>query len=282
MNIKKVNFQVPGYISQLIQEDQKRFHLNNNQLCNRIFKMLKLSKQSIPTTLEAQGKIQFNLHQSNQEDFEALIGHEIGSEISKSEYFRNIFALYGAMSTEAREQLLFCEIYQKLKKMIQKKIAIKLKYRNDKKYHKLEPYFLAIDPSTRFNYLCGWGDQHQHCINYRLSFIEKIFPLEREVIHTTHGIDIVALQKHFDPYLSYGKKVTVRLTEHGVYLLGKYLHNRPKLLKQEGDRYTFEASELKGQLFFAGFWEDAEIIEPRSLRVWFKERSKRLVTLYED
>ena len=137
-----------------------------------------------------------------------------------------------------------------------------------------------------------------HCENFDLS----------------HQADLY--REHFDPFLCYGQNVKVRFTEKGAERYNKLTTNRPKVLSviefSEHDAnvayaanaanavnargkipakmdcaevngagdYTFECSEKLAKIYFPQFLDEAEILEPRELRLWFKEEFERAAKVY--
>lgn len=137
-----------------------------------------------------------------------------------------------------------------------------------------------------------------HCENFELS----------------HQADLY--REHFDPFLCYGQNIKVRLTEKGAERYNKLTTNRPKVLSviesSEHDAnvayaanaanavnargkipakmdcaevsgagdYTFECSEKLAKIYFPQFLAEAEILEPRELRLWFKEEFERAAKVY--
>ena len=104
-----------------------------------------------------------------------------------------------------------------------------------------------------------------HCENFELS----------------HQVDLY--REHFDPFLCYGQNIKVRLTEKGAARYNKLTTNRPKIdgveVSGAGD-YTFECSETLAKIYFPQFLAEAEILEPRELRLWFKEEFERAAKVY--
>lgn len=78
--------------------------------------------------------------------------------------------------------------------------------------------------------------------------------------------------EHFDPYLCYGEQVKVRFTPEGKKKLNRIVTNRPEVVEKNNDVYTFTCSELLAQRYFGQFFNEAEILEPTSLRLWFYEK----------
>jgi hypothetical protein len=45
--------------------------------------------------------------------------------------------------------------------------------------------------------------------------------------------------------------------------------------------YTFECSEKLAKVYFPQFLSDADILEPRDLRLWFKEQFEKAAGVYK-
>lgn len=69
--------------------------------------------------------------------------------------------------------------------------------------------------------------------------ISKIYEPAKE-IHIKDKDYIEVDQEKFWSILSYGNFIKVRMTEEGKALYERVNQNRPKLVKEEGDIYTFE------------------------------------------
>jgi len=78
--------------------------------------------------------------------------------------------------------------------------------------------------------------------------------------------------KNFDPFLSKGQIIKVRLSENGKKLLQTIKINRPKLIDSKEDIFEFEASEEQIKRYFTYFLDDATVIEPLELKEWFIEK----------
>ena len=89
----------------------------------------------------------------------------------------------------------------------------------------------------------------------------------------------------------------MRFTEKGAERYNKLVTNRPKVIAMDnacgktptkmdcaevrgaGD-YTFECSEKLAKIYFPQFLAEAEILEPRELRLWFKEEFEKAGKVY--
>ena len=78
--------------------------------------------------------------------------------------------------------------------------------------------------------------------------------------------------KNFDPFLSKGQVIKIRLSERGKKLFKAIKINRPKLINSKDDIFEFEASEEQIKRYFTYFLDDATIIEPIELKKWFIEK----------
>lgn len=136
-----------------------------------------------------------------------------------------------------------------------------------------------------------------HCENFELSHQAEVF------------------REHFDPFLCYGQQVKVRLTEDGAKRYNKLTTNRPKVIARVDESgsaqadatetscnnkmpagnnarpdcaevnsagtYTFECSEKLAKVYFPQFLNDADILAPRELRLWFKEQFEKAAGVYK-
>ena len=94
----------------------------------------------------------------------------------------------------------------------------------------------------------------------------------------------------------------MKLTEEGAKRYNKLTTNRPKVIavKSDGNKipaeknarlecaevngagvYTFECSEKLAKVYFPQFLSDADILEPRDLRLWFKEEFEKAAGVYK-
>ena len=78
--------------------------------------------------------------------------------------------------------------------------------------------------------------------------------------------------KNFDPFLSKGQIIKIRLSENGKKLFKAIKINRPKLIDSKEDIFEFEASEEQIKRYFTYFLDDATVIEPIELKEWFIEK----------
>ena len=275
---KKIRVLVPYFILEILEHDVENFNIKKNRLANIIFSYFKddyryfLGDDDIKNNI-----IQFNFNKNNDEIYEALMSSLFNEKIdTEAKLFRSLFYTYISNPSSVREKIIFEKMYDTIITAVKNRVQIKIKYNGS--FRVVEPLFISDTKERISNYLCCYSYKHNKIINYKLSKIEKIVPLKLEQIKYKE-IDILALKKNFDPYLSYKQEVKIKLTDKGIELF-KNSAFKPKILSKDKNIYTIEASEYRAMEFLASFWEDVEILEPLNLRNWMKERVKKLVNIY--
>ena len=191
---------------------------------------------------------------------------------------RDIFFTYINNLRFKREEIIFNNTFKQIREAIKNNIKIGIKYHSTARI--VNPYFIEVSSKENRAYLFCYCEKNQDFRNYRISDIENIWNLQKE-IYIKDKEYIEAIKKNFDPFLSYGNFIKVRMTEEGKALYERVTQNRPKLTKEEGDIYTFECSEKLAKVYFAQFYDDIEVIEPESLRESFKENFGRTYEIYK-
>ncbi len=274
---KKIRFTVPYNISKVILEDIEDFLITNNRLLNIIFDYYKDKRLELNKISSENGKsLQFNLWKKNEDIYyEKLKENNVSIE---AEYFRSILYYYINQPKYLRERLLKDDIVKKIETSIQEEIKIKIFYNNE--YRVVEPYFIIESGGESRNYLFCYCQKNKAFRNYRLQKINdvSIFYEKQEKKDSKY---IKNIKKNFDPYLSYGKTVKVKLSEKGIDLLDINKIDKPKLISINKSIYTFECSEIKAKLYFSKFYENIEILEPTELRYWFIKKIKSNLKVYE-
>ena len=181
-------------------------------------------------------------------------------------------------SAYERELIIFKEYIEQIKIAMvnDKRIEIKFKNRDDI----LDPYFIASLEKENRNYLVSYSYYKEKIVNYRIKNISDVVitNLNREPFDEKYIKD---LKENFNPFLSFGNEVKVRFTPEGEKYYKQVISNRPKLKEIEGDVYIFEANDYQAMLYFAGFMEMAEILEPLSLREKMKDRIEKMKEVYK-
>lgn len=276
---ERIKTKVPFLIKEVIKKDAKNFSLNNNLLCNTIFSYY-LSKR-VAINLESNEldyDVIFNLSSKNFSDFQMIFKEKVEEFSTKSNFMRCILSTYCNHPEYIREQIIFNNIYKDLDTAIKLNCKVKIELK-DKGLRDIDPYFLVDSANGTRNYLVAYCHKANSIRSFRLKNIKGIVISELKQLKKD-GNYISKLRENFDPYLSYGNRIKVRLTDLGKNMLETNYIDRPVEKEVNGDVYTFEASELKAKIYFSSFFEEAEVLEPKSLRNWFIKKYERAYSNY--
>ncbi len=276
----KVRVILPEIMFGVINSDAEFFASNKNRMCNQIFayysNLAEISTQEI--SLKPSRTLQFTLNQENIDRFAAVCDTlQIGN---KAEYFRQVLYLYCNQPRYLRERILFSKSVQVIEESIKARRKLRIRYKDE--YRIVEPYFIIKSDGETRNYLFCYCEKRQEYCNYRLMNFHAVATMRQRMLEHYDSVYIEQIRQNFDAFLSSGKQVKVRLSDEGGKFLKRNITHRPKLLEQAGDVYTFECSQLKAQLYFPQFMHHAEILEPASLRMWFKNNFAKVAELYQD
>ncbi|MDN5304925.1 MAG: hypothetical protein PWP46_1811 [Fusobacteriaceae bacterium] len=279
--MKKIRVTIPEDIYRLIKNDIEDFGINNNKLCNIILDKYKFKREN-EDLLKSQGKplrkiIQFDLNLKNKEIYyDILKANKVEVE---AEFFRELFKYYCSNFKYQRELFVFSDLVKKIVLAIENKNKIKIKYKKEIKI--IEPYFIKRDEQGEENYLFCYCCTSKEYKNYKLKNIEFISELPEKVLRRDKKY-IDSIRKNFDPFLSHGKIVKVKLTKEGENLLKTYTVHRPKLLNKNNGIFEFEASTEKAFLYFRQFLSEVIILEPLELREKIKNYLTNTLKNYID
>lgn len=273
----KVRVTLPEYIYNTILNDENDFEIKKNKLCNIIFKVYneQVNFEGNDIMSKYSQILQFSLSNDNR-DIYADIEKRYKIQ-SKADYFRKIFFLYSDLPKYKREILIFDENYRMINSAIKNKRKLKIKYQNE--YRIVDPYFIKNTEGEARNYMFCYCNKHNEYRNYRLINIKAISIINEELEQYNEDY-IRKIKNNFDPYLSYGNKVKIKLNDKGLKQFEKFIINKPKVLEKEENIYVLECSDFKAKLYFPQFMENVEILEPIELREWFKNKFKKVSDLY--
>ena len=276
--MKKVRVTVSDFMNEIITGDSEYFKLPVGRIGNIIFKYYMDKDLNKVELGNFSGEvIQFNLNKKNEEIFmDTLIRNKVEIE---AEYWRNIFFTYINNLRYKREEILFENKFKDIREGIKAEKKIKIKYH---KYIRLvNPYFIKVSDSENRSYLFCYCEKNNDYRNYRISEIEEIWLTnEKNEIRDKKYINNV--RKNFDPFLSYKNRVKVKFTEKGIELYEKVLANRPKLIEEKDEIYTFECDNKLAMIYFAQFYSEVKILEPEELKTILKKELKKTIEIYKD
>lgn len=261
----------------MLCDDLDHFKINKNQLGNKLFnhysniEIEKMELQKGETEI-----FQFNLNDKNHDMYwKVLQEHEMETE---AEYFRSIIFDYLNRPKYKREKILYENNLDIIIQGIKENKKLNIKYKNE--IRTVNPYFLKVGDNESSNYLFCYCEVNNDYRNYRICNLEDIYISKLNMDYKDEDY-INEIRKNFDPFLSYKKKIKVKLSSKGKKMLEINYHNRPKLLKSDGNNYLFECSIAQGKLYFSNFLSEIEIVEPIKLREWFKDQFLLCKKLYD-
>ena len=274
-----------------------------SDLCNRILARYGEFTPPDPTKLGADdtlyknvAPLQFTLNQHCESfsNYANSLAKSAGIKIAT--LCRYYFESYVNLPRGKRECFIFRENLDKLTSAMEARENVNLTYRGQAKH--VSPCFLAFSPSQVRAYVVVCDDHIDapaatRFHSLRLCHIRGVAPdtaskaFHCENFELSHQAE--TFREHFDPFLCYGQQVKVRLTEEGTARYNRLTTNRPKVITFDGSEcaevngagvYTFECSEKLAKVYFPQFLGEAEILEPRELRLWFVEQFEKARGVY--
>ncbi|MCS5422746.1 MULTISPECIES: WYL domain-containing protein [Psychrilyobacter] len=274
--MKKIRVTIPKYMGDILKYDAVEFGLSKNYLLNYLVKNYSLLREKDIPVLEGEKEIvQFNLNKEN-EDFYREVYNRSEFETEAS-FIRTLIYGYISQSKVIRERFIFKKLIGKIQRGIKDKKKIKIKFETAEKI--VSPYNILYSSMEVSNYLFCYSEEDQNYKNYRLCNIKYVYILD-ENSYTGDTEYLRKVREDFDPFLSYGLPVEIRLSERGQEKYDRIKTNRPKLIEKLDDRWIVEGSQEKIKRYFAYFMSDAEIISPMNLREWFFEEAKKMIEMY--
>ena len=265
--------------------------------------------------------LQFSLNQAGESfaNFANSFTKNAGTKIAP--LCRYYFECYVNMPRGRRECFIFRNELDKLTAAAESRTNVSLTYRGERKCvspcflafspSQVRAYVVVCDDKVE----CAAASARFHSL--RLCHIRGVAPdtaskaFHCENFELSHQAEV--FREHFDPFLCYGQSVKVKLTEEGAKRYNKLTTNRPKVIAKEcigvsdtatatscnnkmpagnnarpdcaevngAGTYTFECSEKLAKVYFPQFLSDADILEPRELRLWFKEQFEKAAGVYK-
>ena len=275
--MKKIRVTIPKYMGDILKYDAIEFGLNKNYLLNYLVKNYSLlTEKNMPALEDEKEIIQFNLNKENK-DFYMEIYNNSGFETEAS-FIRTLIYGYISKSKVIRERFIFKKIIGKIQRGIKGEKKIKIKFETSEKI--VNPYNILYSNMEVSNYLFCYSEADEDYRNYKLCNIKYVYILDE----SKHRIDTEYLRRvreNFDPFLSYGMSVVIRLNDAGKKKYDRIKTNRPKLIEKLDNSWIVEGSEEKIKRYFSYFMSDIEIISPLSLKKWFYEEAVKMLKIYE-
>ena len=248
--------------------------MTSNHFMNYIFLNLNEKYKNFkgnPTIAEQskeKSSIQFNLNKASN-----LIYYDVLRENNaqnESEFMRSLLIRYATNPKNKRELFIFKESVERLNLAIKDKKNVYITF-NDNRKVKVSPYYIGSSDLEIANYIFCYDYLEEKYKNYKLSYLNQVYTTS-ETGNWEDKKYINDVIKNFDPFLSKGQVIKIRLSERGKKLFKAIKINRPKLINSKDDIFEFEASEEQIKRYFTYFLDDATVIEPIELKEWFIEK----------
>lgn len=277
----KIKVYVEEHIYEQLEKDSIDFDLKKNTLLNRIIKELwdKITIKSTFSKTNNNKSLVFNLNKENTifSDWSNII--KLQNYETKADFFRDIIYTYIFMSPKMRAEVIFRENKNLIDFAIKNKQICKVWFNNEARM--IEPYLLEINPDDKFYYLVAYDYKKSDLRCFKFYNIKEIRILEEKLRFLKEYRDrIEGIRNNFDPFLSYGHILKVRFSEKGIEKFEKSPHNRPKLIEKNENIYTFYCKEFNALIYFPPFFNEAEILEPVSIREKIKENFFKSLSIY--
>lgn len=187
------------------------------------------------------------------------------TDVSLSQYFKELFASYLSVSRVARERIIFREIFEELETAIKAHavITFSTSTSEDSIVFEVEPYMLATSKEEQHHYLLCFDSAKQHTRSFRVSRMGQLFKTARQFEPDTQimqELQDVARKNPQSAALNIDAKV--RMTERGKKMFNMITKGRPELLRKEGNFYYFNWPAQSLEEYFRRFGKDGVIVEP--------------------
>ena len=271
---KKIKVTLPQNIYEIIKNDISDFNMTSNYFMNYIFLNLNdkyknfKGNPAIAEQSKEKSSIQFNLNKES-----SLIYYDVlrdNNAQNESEFMRSLLIRYATNPKNKRELFIFKESVERINLAIKDKKNIYITFNDDRKV-KVSPYYIGSSDLEIANYIFCYDFSEQKYKNYKLNYLKQVYTTSEGAKWEDNDY-IEDVIKNFDPFLSKGQVIKVRLSENGKKLLKTIKINRPKLISEDGDLFEFEASDEQIKRYFSYFFDEATVIEPIELKEWFIEK----------
>ena len=271
---KKIKVTLPQNIYEIIKNDISDFNMTSNYFMNYIFLNLNdkyknfKGNPAIAEQSKEKSSIQFNLNKES-----SLIYYDVlrdNNAQNESEFMRSLLIRYATNPKNKRELFIFKESVERINLAIKDKKNVYITFNDDRKV-KVSPYYIGSSDLEIANYIFCYDFSEEKYKNYKLNYLKQVYTASEGAKWEDNDY-IEDVIKNFDPFLSKGQVIKVRLSENGKKLLKTIKINRPKLISEDGDLFEFEASDEQIKRYFSYFFDEATVIEPIELKEWFIEK----------
>lgn len=278
----KIKFYIEQHIYDLLQKDVSDFELKLNFLINKIVKCL-YNSISIKANFQKTSNnksIVFNLNKHNSTflNLEKVIKEQ--NYKTKADFFRDIIYTYSLLAPKNRADIIFKSNKELIENSIKNKKICKIFFHDE--VRKVEAYSLLINPDDKFYYLVAYDYKACDLRCFKFYSIKEIVETNENMkFYKEYRQRIIGIEENFDPFLSYGHLLKVKFTKRGIEKYERSPHNRPKLIRSDGNIYEFYCKEFNALVYFPAFLNEVEILEPLEIREKFAQVFSNSLSIYK-
>lgn len=204
---------------------------------------------------------------------------------ASSTTFRNILSEYVALPQYVREQILFKDNYEKMKKALKTGRQIQVKTANGNRV--MDLYGLIKGKEEFHTYVVGFSQDRNDMRtiwSIKLCSIESVLIMNTALSITQDEIREAEEKSRQNPAFISGEYavVNVRFTEYGKELYNLLYKDRPRIKEKNGDIYTFECSVFQLTNYLKAFGNSARVLDNENIKRNLKQFFSDALNAYSD
>ncbi|MCR4991378.1 MAG: WYL domain-containing protein [Lachnospiraceae bacterium] len=212
------------------------------------------------------------------------IENNLLTDISLSQYLKDMFISYLSISRGNRERIIFKETYEELTEAISKRRTITFSSTSSSGngVFTMNPYLIATSKEEQYNYLLCYDPAAKHARTFRMSRLTSLystsnhFEIDEKVMEELKEVALRNPQS-----ASMNEMAKIRFTEKGKQKFKVIVKNRPDVYKKDGDVYYFNWPIRQLEEYFKRFGKDAVVLEPAKLRESMKIFYRKALDVYK-
>ncbi|MBR3279136.1 MAG: WYL domain-containing protein [Lachnospiraceae bacterium] len=211
-----------------------------------------------------------------------IIENNLLADRSLSGYMKDMFASYLLIPRSRREEIIFRDTYEDIRKAIAGHRRLSLTSSGSGFKYIVEPYIIAPSKEEQCNYLLCRDPKTKKTRTFRISRLRNTFVTSdtfEEDEKVAERLRAIAVRSPHSAAPDI--HASIRLTESGMRKYKLIVKNRPAVTKIDGDVYHFDWPETQLEDYFRRFGEDAVVIKPASLKARLRNYYKRALEAYE-
>ena len=245
-------------------------------------------------TLGNKRKVKKHIRKNKNDDQLLFILESCPKDATLSEFIANIIYSYLDKPQHEREKIIFKDIVETIEKAIAKnqriKILSKSNSRNEYKTSTVDPKELDVSREELYNYLLckGYDDQNQieYANSIHLYNIKSVHLLPERSYFSDDINNKFDRMKRNGIQFSIRDNITykVKLTDFGRKLYDLRYLERPAKLDCSDETtgiYYFDCSEMQFTNYFAPFYDEVMVLEPKSYLESFINKLNQVTNIYE-